>query len=142
LQGAFPDELLLDRLAGLCRELGRVPTFGELELKRRADPTFPSAQVFTRFGPKRDLLTKLGDYCRGRGGLDDVLAICEATTSAPPTATVTKGAAEPEMGFVYLFKSGRYYKIGKSNAAGRREREASVDSSKPAINRQFKTRHF
>ena len=31
-----------------------------------------------------------------------------------------------EFGFVYLLKSGRYYKIGKTNAAGRRERELSI----------------
>ena len=29
------------------------------------------------------------------------------------------------IGYVYLFKSGRYYKIGKSNSAGRREYELS-----------------
>jgi hypothetical protein len=34
--------------------------------------------------------------------------------------------AEPEMGFVYLIRSGRYYKIGKSNAVGRRERELAI----------------
>ncbi len=30
------------------------------------------------------------------------------------------------MGFVYLLKSGRFYKIGKTNAAGRRERELAI----------------
>ena len=31
-----------------------------------------------------------------------------------------------ENGFVYLMKSGRFYKIGKSNAAGRREYELAI----------------
>ena len=31
-----------------------------------------------------------------------------------------------QFGYVYLLKSGRYYKIGKTNAAGRRERELSI----------------
>ena len=126
LQGSYPDELLLDRLAGLCRELGRIPTVGEMKLKRRTDATLPNAKVFERFGPKRELVTKLADYCRTRGGLEDVLALCEATAAPPPTATVTTDTDEPEMGFVYLFKSGHYYKIGKSNAAGRREREVAL----------------
>jgi Meiotically up-regulated gene 113 len=30
------------------------------------------------------------------------------------------------LGFVYLMKSGRYFKIGKSNAVGRRERELAI----------------
>jgi hypothetical protein len=30
------------------------------------------------------------------------------------------------MGFVYLIKSGRFYKIGKTNAAGRREYELAI----------------
>jgi Meiotically Up-regulated Gene 113 (MUG113) protein len=36
-----------------------------------------------------------------------------------------RNAAE-QLGFVYLLKSGRYYKVGKSNAAGRRERELAI----------------
>lgn len=34
--------------------------------------------------------------------------------------------ATPEYGFVYLLKSGRFYKIGKTNAVGRRERELAI----------------
>ena len=31
-----------------------------------------------------------------------------------------------EVGFVYLMKSGRYYKIGRSNSSGRREYELAI----------------
>lgn len=31
-----------------------------------------------------------------------------------------------QLGFVYLLKSGRHYKIGKTNATGRRERELAI----------------
>jgi hypothetical protein len=37
---------------------------------------------------------------------------------APPT--------DVEFGFVYLIKFGRFFKIGKTNSAGRRERELAI----------------
>lgn len=35
-------------------------------------------------------------------------------------------ASGEEIGFVYLIKSGRYYKIGRSNSSGRREYELAI----------------
>jgi len=40
---------------------------------------------------------------------------------------------EVELGFVYLVKSGKYYKIGRSNAAGRREYELSLQLPEKAL---------
>ena len=37
-----------------------------------------------------------------------------------------KEAGADEIGFVYLIKSGRYYKIGRSNSSGRREYELAI----------------
>jgi hypothetical protein len=34
--------------------------------------------------------------------------------------------ASADWGFVYLIKSGRYFKIGKTNSVGRRERELAI----------------
>jgi len=46
---------------------------------------------------------------------------------SPARHHIIKGP-EPEVvvGFVYLMKSGRYYKIGRTNAAGRREYELAI----------------
>jgi len=40
--------------------------------------------------------------------------------------TAEDSAEQDVIGFVYLLRSGRYYKIGRSNAAGRRERELAI----------------
>jgi hypothetical protein len=129
LKGAYPTDTVLDRLAELCRELGRFPVRGEVKLKRRADPTFPSANVFARLGLRDQVVARLVERCRARGDMDDVIAMCARTE--PTESTAPEAASEPVIGYVYLFKSGRYYKIGKSNAAGRREREVAVQMPEP-----------
>lgn len=126
LQEAYPEEELLARLATLCRELGRLPVRGELRLKRRADPSFPSDKVFDRFGTKAQVVAKLAEYCSTRSDLADVAALCAPITETVLPESDDESAPEPEIGFVYLLRSGRHYKIGRSNAAGRRERELAI----------------
>ena len=47
-------------------------------------------------------------------------------------AAPIRKSKEQEYGFVYLLKSGRSYKIGKSKAIGRRERELRIQLPEPA----------
>jgi hypothetical protein len=41
LRQPYSAEFLLEKLASLAREYQRFPVAGEMELKRRRDPTFP-----------------------------------------------------------------------------------------------------
>jgi hypothetical protein len=67
------------------------------------------------------------EYCENRNGYNDLVALCRpiAEKARDETAHVE---AEPEdvVGFVYLMKSGRHYKIGRSNSTGRREYELAL----------------
>jgi hypothetical protein len=63
---ARPDEVLLDRLAALALELGRIPATREMRLKKRADASFPNDKTYTRFGPKALLLQKLRAFALER----------------------------------------------------------------------------
>jgi hypothetical protein len=127
LQGAFPDDLLLSKYISLVRELGRVPTSPDLRLKGRNDTDFPSHNTFARFGSKKQLLAKVVEYCRDNPGNDDVAALCEPhTENMEPLPVLDKATQPNEFGFVYLIKAGRYYKIGRTNALGRRERELAI----------------
>lgn len=126
LQTSFDSEFLLRRYLDLARELGHQPVQGELIRKRRQDPTFPHHRVFRRFGSLRDLPAKALEYCRAHSGFDDVAGLLTATASGA-TATVTSKAHQAAVqGAVYLLKSGRFYKIGRTNAVGRRERELAI----------------
>jgi Meiotically Up-regulated Gene 113 (MUG113) protein len=126
LQGRTSDEHLLAQYAALTRELGRAPVEGDLRLAKRRDPTFPSSSVLTRrYGSYAGIRARVLDYCTQRGGFDDVVPLL-----GPKAEPAEEGAGAPEpqaiVGFVYLMKSGKHYKIGKTNAVGRRERELAI----------------
>lgn len=119
------DEFLLEKYVSLIRELGRFPVQCELIMKRRTDPEFPSETTYRRFGGKSQLIGKVAEYCRGKTGYEDISALCETTTTTEEEPDDEEDS-EVEFGFVYLIKSGRHYKIGRSNAVGRREREIAL----------------
>lgn len=126
MQNAFPDELLIEKYIGLIRELGHFPVEGELRLKARRDPEFPSRTTFARLGSKQQLVVKIFTYCEGREGYDDVVSVCRSFATPPKQSAKDESLDQEVMGFVYLLQSGRYFKIGKTNAAGRRERELAI----------------
>jgi hypothetical protein len=112
-------DVLLALLAELARELGHFPTHAEIRVRSGRDG-WPSNRVFDkRLGNKADMAKLVGEYCASRPEFADVLAYC-STIRQPALSPVVE--QKPE-GFVYLIKSGRYYKIGKTNSLGRRERE-------------------
>jgi len=123
---AYSDELLFGKLIGLCRELGRFPVSGDLRLKARNESEFPSHTVFDRFGPKKRLVSRVAEYCRERENFADVLAICEVVSEEDNAQLDEDKSTPEEIGFVYLLKASKFYKIGRSNALGRRERELAI----------------
>jgi hypothetical protein len=125
MNAALPEPLLLERYAELTAELGRIPTKEEIRLKARRVRGFPSHNTFERLGGKAQRLRKLAAYCREQGNRDDVLALCESAIVDPPPARDDRRDDEL-LGFVYLLKSGKFYKLGKTNCLGRRERDLAI----------------
>lgn len=113
------DDHLLGQLALFVRELGHVPVYAELKLRRRSDPTFPSEKTFGRFGNKQAVIQRLAEYCATNADLADVAAICAPLVVESDEPDEGEAPTAPE-GYVYLVKSGKHYKIGRSNSAGRR----------------------
>lgn len=116
---------LVTLLVGLTRDLGRFPTVSDLRLKSSTADGWPTNRVFDRsLGGKVQKMALVAAYCTAHPGNDDVLAFCTA-----PVETAEEEDEAPDTsgdGFVYLLKAGRYYKIGKTNHAGRRERELAI----------------
>ena len=122
---AYDKTMLIESFVSLIRELGKFPVRRELQLKARTDKGFPSANVFARLGSKQQLAKDICAYCASRAGYDDVIALCAPLAAAEPSSSRAV-ESENTLGFVYLMKSGRFYKIGRSNAAGRREYELAI----------------
>jgi hypothetical protein len=141
LTTAIGDDVLLEAFVGLIRELKKFPAVSDLKVKHAHHPSFPTEKTYRRFGGQAALASKLVAYCRERTGYDDVIALCE-TRALLGTITDRKPTrvAQIELGYVYLLRSGRNYKIGKTNAVGRRERELAIQLPERAdVVRSIKT---
>lgn len=121
---AYDEAELCRRLALHARELGRFPTQADLRVKAHADQSFPSLSTFDkRLGAKAEAMRKVSAYCSANPEFRDVLAWCAIKLEA---LEADAKADTSNDGFVYLLKSGRHYKIGKTNSVGMRERQLQI----------------
>lgn len=125
---AFDEDFLIEKLISLIRELEKFPSRGELGVKSYSDKTFPNKITFdSRFGKKNEKLLKIIEYCSRREGMADVIEICLPLLKSEKETTEEKEVLEvANFGFVYLMKSGKHYKIGRSNDADRRAYELKI----------------
>jgi hypothetical protein len=63
---SYDTTMLIEKFVSSMRELGKFPVRRELQLKKRTDKSFPSANVFERLGSKQELAGKILHYCKGR----------------------------------------------------------------------------
>jgi Meiotically up-regulated gene 113 len=139
MASAYPEPFLLEKLVTIVRDIRRFPTAVDFQMRARSDPSFPSATVFQRLGTQPVLRQKVAAFCSDRPEFSDVLAILGPVA---PEQSSSASAEENEgpFGFVYLMKSGRFYKIGHTNALGRREYELAIQlPEKAAMVHSIKT---
>lgn len=127
---AIPKDELILKFIELMRELGKYPVSGEVRMKARNDPLFPSHSAFDKgLGNKANRIAKVLQYCHENEGYEDVQAICESmrqNVKSISQESETGDGIEPLLGEVYLMKSGKHYKIGFSKHAGKREYELGI----------------
>jgi hypothetical protein len=134
LQGPSDTEEMTRQYCDLAKDLGRLPVETELKMKARRDPEFPSPNTYwNRLGSKRERLVACREFCHSHPGYEDVLQWCEQYLARVPRQTDKPTGSEIAYGSVYLIRSGRYYKIGKSNAVGRREYELGLQLPERAV---------
>ena len=125
MQGRYDELELLEYLVGAVDDLGKWPTTAELKLYARQHPGFPSHNTIRRLGRREEQAQLVLDREAELAPSNEVIALCRRVV-AQGTKESTVGEPAPRTtttGFVYLLKSGRYFKIGHSNDPGRRAYE-------------------
>jgi hypothetical protein len=127
LNSAYDEQSLIEQYIGLLRRLGHVPVISELRLAARNEG-LPNHKTFTaHLGQRATLVATVRAYCAERPGYEDVMAILGETAQIQSAdLPAPRETIEGTFGCVYLVKTGRYYKVGRSNAAGRREYEIGL----------------
>jgi len=124
---ARPEEVLLGHFAELAMELGRLPVYSELRLKKRSDYSFPNDKTFSRLGTKYQLLAKLRVHCSANPKYATLLPQIDTALRADELEPTSSVQTESVEGFVYLVKMGKHYKIGKTFSVPRRHRELALE---------------
>jgi hypothetical protein len=71
---------------------------------------------------------KILNYCKSNPRYEDVIEVCEEVlaSSEKEEREVDSEGVEPQFSYVYLMKSGRYYKIGRSSCVEKRNYEIGI----------------
>jgi hypothetical protein len=132
-QGQLPTESVVEHYVELIQSLGRIPTEGDIRLARHANPLFPSHNALRRhLGSKQDRLKAALTFLSESGSTSKALEIIQSALDAIPLVPASAEVEEIDIagnlvtGFVYLMKSGKYYKIGKTNSIDRRKYEIGL----------------
>lgn len=121
LQGKHSSGELLQKYAEVVRHFGRVPAEIDIRMYSRGRADFPGHTTFpNHFGNKAGLLAALAEWAKQNLEFSDVLDLL-------PKQEVSQVTSAPQKeGYVYLLKSGNFYKIGRSDDVVRRVNQISI----------------
>jgi hypothetical protein len=127
LQAAYSDEFLFEQIISLTQKLNKFPTSREIRIEKINNPEFPHSSVFTRaFGSKQQFALKLAEYCQDKNGQENIIKLCEEISEKTDEQEKFNNKSTEILGVVYLYKHGKYYKIGKTNDTVRRGNELKI----------------
>lgn len=104
----------------------RWPTDDQLRRERARTPSFPSLHVIARIRKTGELAKLISRLAESDDALRAVSVIALAQLESKPES-VQPLPGEKIKGYVYMLRTGRRYKIGKSNDPSRRYREVKLE---------------
>lgn len=115
-------QAVLSEVASLARMLGRMPSYSDVRLAKRNNTALPNDKTLSsHFGTAEGLRQALRAYARAQK--DEKLLKLLPEAASLVTAKLSQNQKD---GFVYLLKSGIFYKIGRSENVVRRISEIKV----------------
>jgi hypothetical protein len=121
-----PESRIAEAVATVIERDGCWPTEDDLARERKKDQTFPSLGVISplrRSGALARMIVALGEKTEQFSKA--ALVAKEYLPAETDTADI--GSNEKVKGYVYMLRSGRRYKIGKSTDPSRRYREVRLE---------------
>jgi hypothetical protein len=113
------EEFFLEKIAQMCRQLGKVPTAMEFRIFGRTHPDLPNHKsVYRRFHSTANMLRRLAEWTGAKDSYSDVATMLAGTVS--DAEIEVKRSVD---GFVYLIRWGANYKIGRGNQLERRVKQ-------------------
>lgn len=122
------DDDLLASLATLARKVGRFPTMSHMRMERQTNLDFPAERVIARrIGGRDTQITLLRGFIERTPEFADVAPLLpDVTVESTPELPDDGDNPQPMPGYVYLVRSGKFHKIGRSNDHGRRAYEIGL----------------
>ena len=121
----YDDELLIKKSIEKIRKYGRYPSLNELFVEFNKGDDFPFHIFKKRSQPY--MVGKIVEYCKDKLGYEDIIQACNPIIEKLNKKEDVGGVNTDQVaGEVYLMKSGRYYKIGKTDDVLRRGREINI----------------
>jgi hypothetical protein len=127
MRSAYNETVLIEYAISLIKELKKFPTTRDFKFKAHHMDDFPWDRAFHRLGKKSEMAQKILNYCKNNPGYEDVIEICkEISGSSEKTEESDTGKDNVKFSYVYLMKSGQYYKIGQSDCVEKRNYEIGI----------------
>lgn len=123
LQGRSDKAELLAQLYRVASEFGRMPTEAEQRLFARQHAGFPNRNTFrSNLGDKAQMTRELIEWLECEKPGDPLLKVL----SVGESATRSVGDEAGREGWVYLLRSGDFFKIGRSDEIERRIKQVAT----------------
>ncbi len=121
-------EVIVEAVVRLVERIGTWPTDDELRREKKRNSEFPSESVITSMRRSGELARLFIELGKTNERFAAALAHApKSFTLVVPAMPSAEGPDERVKGYVYMLRSGRSYKIGKSIDPSRRYREIRLE---------------